>query len=139
MWEPDGEAGDPEALGPLRPVEVLSEFEGEALTYVALDRNEVPLLVHNLCVFERTSRYVVAAITPGILTDLKAGRVDVRTALRQPRCWIADLVASDSDDPPWRVKAIHVVEFEDLPDAYLPCLGAMLTPELKSSYENISF
>ena len=131
MWEPHGKLVDSESLGPLRPVEVLYEFEGEYLTYLAFDPNDEPLLVHNLCVFQRTSRYVVSAIDSRILAGLKAGRIDVYSALQQPRCWIADLVANDSAEPPWRIRALHRIEFEIIPGDHLPHPGTMLNPDLE--------
>ena len=123
MWKPEGDLINQEALGLLKPVEVLYEFECEFLTFVALDPNDEPLLVHNLCVFERTSRYLVSAIDPRILHDLKTGRIDILTALRQPRCWIAD-VAEDAE-----VKSLWRIDFDAVPADHLPSPGAMLTPE----------
>lgn len=130
MWEPNGKLVDPEPLGSLRPVEVLYEFDGEYLTYLASDRNDDPLLVHNLCVFEGISRYVVSPIDSRILGDLKAGRIDVYSALQQPRCWVADLVPSEGAEPPWRIQSLYRVEFENLPGDHLPIPGTMLTPDL---------
>jgi hypothetical protein len=130
MWEPDGKLVDSESLGSLTPVEVLYEFEGEFLTYLASDRNGDPLLVHNLCVFDRTSRYLISVIDSRILAALKAGRIGVYSALQQPRCWIADLVASDTAELPWRIASLRRVEFEKIPGEYLPVPGTMLTPDL---------
>src|SRR3954469_6029406 len=72
MWEPAGKSLDVNTLGSLKPTEILYEFSGEPLTFVALDPDAEPLLVHNLCVFDRTSRYLVAAIDTRILGELKA-------------------------------------------------------------------
>ena len=99
MWEPDGKIIDSNAIGSLEPKEPLFEFEGEYLTFVAHDLNGDLLLVHNLCVSDGISRYLVSPIDARILSDLKAGRLDIYSALRQPRCWIADLVADDSFRP----------------------------------------
>jgi hypothetical protein len=124
MWEPVGKVLDEAKIGSLEPAEVLYEFEGEPLTFVALDPDGERLLVHNLCVFERTSRYLAAAIDDRVLHELKAGRVDLRTGLRQPRCWIAD-VAEDAS-----VKSLWRVEFASVPAKTLPRPGAMVNPAL---------
>ena len=112
---------------------MLYEFEGEPLTYLASDRNDDPLLVHNLCVFDRISRYVVSAIDSRILQGLRAGRTDIYSALQQPRCWIADLVASDTAESPWRIEVLYRIEFENIPGDHLPVPGTMLTPDLDPS------
>ena len=130
MWEPIGKLADLESLGLLRPVELLFEFEGEYLTYLTADPHGDLLLVHNLCVFDRTSRYVVSAIDSRILAGLKLGRIDLYSALQQPRCWIADLIADETGGSPWRIRSLYRVEFADVPSDHLPVPGAMLTPDL---------
>jgi hypothetical protein len=124
MWVPVGKALDESRLGSLEPTEVLYEFEGEPLTFVARDLDGEPLLVHNLCVFERASRYLVSAIDERVLQDLKAGRIDIRAGLRQPRCWIADVREDVS------VKSLWRVEFGAVPANSLPRPGAMVNPAL---------
>ena len=125
MWEPKGKSIDRESLGSLEPEEILFEFEGEPLTFVARDRDDGLLLVHSLSVFDRTSRYLVSPIDDRTLSDLKAGRIDIRAGLRQSRCWVADI----GDDA--SVGSIWLVKFESIPDEVLPRSGAMLTPELE--------
>ena len=85
---------------------------------------------HNLCVSEGISRYLVSPIDARILGDLKAGRLDIYSALRQPRCWIADLVAADSFEHPWRIHALYRIDFDSVPKDHLPRPGAMITPDL---------
>jgi hypothetical protein len=130
MWEPKGKIIDSNVIGSLEPRDLLFEFEGEYLTFVADDPNDELLLVHNLCVSEGISRYLVAPIDARILGDLKAGRLDTYSALRQPRCWIADLVAADSSEHPWRIHALYHIEFDSVPKDHLPRPGAMITPDL---------
>src|SRR4051812_44551267 len=103
MWDPGDRSIDHDKLGSLEPREVLYEFEGEPLTFVTEDPAGEPLLVHNLCVFDWTSRYLVAAVDSRILRSLKIGRIDLLTALRQPRCWIVDLAEDASVKALWRV------------------------------------
>lgn len=122
-WVPQGSLIDAGRLGSLEPEEVLYEFEGEPLTFVAHDLDGDPLLLHNVLAFNRTTRYVVSAIDSRILDDLKAGRIDILTALRQPRCWIGD-VADDAT-----VAALWRVEFSAIPANVLPRPGAMLNPD----------
>jgi hypothetical protein len=124
MWEPVGKALDPGRLGSLEPTEILYEFSGEPLTFVVRDPDAEPLLVHSLSVFDRTSRYLVSAVDARILRELKVGRIDLLIALRQPRCWIAD-VAEDAS-----VKSLWRIEFGSIPERVLPRPGAMLNPGL---------
>ena len=130
MWELKAKIIESTSIGSLKPVEPLFEFEGEYLTFVAHDPNDDLLLVHNLCESDGISRYLVSPIDARILGDLKAGRLDIYLALRQPRCWIADLVAADSSEQPWRIQALYRVEFDSVPKDYLPRPGAMITPDL---------
>ena len=124
MWEPVGKTLGQGVLGSLEPTEILYEFSGEPLTFVALDPDAEPLLVHSLCVFDRTSRYLVSAVDARILREVKAGRIDILTALRQPRCWIAD-IAEDAS-----VKSLWRIDFGSIPERILPKPGAMVSPEL---------
>lgn len=124
MWIPDGKVIDSGRIGSLEPMEVLYEFSGEPLTFVAHDLEDGRLLVHSLCVFDRTSRYLVSAIDERVLKDLKAGRLDIFTALKQPRCWIADISEDAS------VKSLWRIDFVSIPEEVLPSPGAMLNPEL---------
>src|SRR5207237_9320763 len=87
------------------------------------------LLGHRLCVFDRTSRYLVSAVDDRILGDLKAARLDLRNALRQPRCWVADVQEDAAISALWRV------DFDSVPEDVLPRAGTMLTPELESLIE----
>ena len=102
---------------------------GEDLTYVAHDPNGELLLAHSLSDAEGISRYLVSSIDAQILSDLKAGRIDVYSALRQPRCWIADLKA-DVAKRCWHIQTLYRVDFDSIPKGCLPQQGAMLTPEL---------
>lgn len=122
-WEPSGNKIAEDKLGPLVPVDVLFEFEGEPLVFVARDPDGDSLLLHNVTVFDRTTRYVISTIDSRILGDLKAGRIDILTALHQPRCWIAD-VADDA-----KIKALWRVEFSSIPEKVLPKPGAMVNPD----------
>ncbi len=130
MWEPDGIPLPKLTLGNLAVAEVLFEFDGEFLTFVAADSNNEPLLVHNLCVENQISRYVVSPVDNRILRDLKTGRVDIYTALRQPRCWIADIKFNEDLDPTWEITGLVQVRFESIPSGFLPQPGAMIRPDL---------
>jgi hypothetical protein len=61
--------------------------------------NDDRLLAHDLCESGPVSRDLVSSIDAGFLSELKAGRLDEYSALRQPRCWIADLETDDSSQP----------------------------------------
>ena len=127
MWVPDGKQIANDSLGDLVPVEVLFEFE-EPLTFVASDRDGQPLLVHSLCSEDAVSRYLIAVTDQGVIHELKAGRLDVLGALKQPRCWIADLGAN------WKLEAIWLLPFDRVPKDHLPRPGAMITPNLDSIF-----
>src|SRR5262245_54205628 len=123
MWEPKGTAIDAATLGELRPEEVLFEFE-EPLTFICRDRDGQLLLAHNLCAEGDVSRYLLVVTDQEFVDGLKAGRLDMLAALRQPRCWIVDF------GPGWRIKGLWLIAFDKIPKDHLPKPGAMLTPEL---------
>ena len=123
MWSPEGKLIAKDSLGALTLIEVLFEFE-EPLTFVCLDREGQPLLVHSLCAEAHLSRHLVSISDQRIIADLKAGRLDVLGALRQPRCWIVDF------GPGWELSALWLIPFDQVPKNVLPKPGAMLTPDL---------
>ena len=104
-----------------------SEYE-EPLTFVAEDPEEHLLLAHCVGCDRGASRYLVAASSRTVIEDLKAGRSDVLGALRQPRCWIADI------GPSGAVESLWAVDFESVPKDVLPRPGSMLTPALQSLF-----
>jgi hypothetical protein len=113
-----------DSLGALVPTETLFEFE-EPLTFVCRDRDEQMLLAHSLCAEGGGSRYLAAVTDSRIIDDLKAGRLDILGALRQPRCWIVDF------GPGWEIQLLWVIPFDKVPKEMLPRPGAMLSPELE--------
>jgi hypothetical protein len=123
MWEPKGKAIDSATLGELRPEEVLFEFE-EPLTFTCRDRDGQMLLAHSLCAEGSMSRYLLVATDQEFIDGLRAGRLDMLAALRQPRCWIVDF------GPGWEIKRLWLIAFEKVPKDHLPNPGAMLTPQL---------
>lgn len=123
MWIANGKSLGQDSLGALSPTEVLFEFE-EPLTFVCHDRDEQMLLAHSLSAEGGVSRYLVAATDPRIIDELKAGRLDLLGALRQPRCWIVDFGSG------WDIQQLWLIPFENIPKDVLPKSGAMLSPEL---------
>jgi hypothetical protein len=123
MWVPTGKQIEKDALGDLTPVEILFEFE-EPLTFVCNDLDGQPLLAHSLCAEGALSRYLISVTDQRVVQELKAGRLDVLGALRQPRCWIADLGGK------WEVVGLWLVPFDRVPKDHLPQPGTMITPEL---------
>src|SRR5690606_14823777 len=122
MWAPTGKQIEKDALGVLTPIEVLFEYE-EPLTFVSEDLDGQPLLAHSLCAEGPLSRYLIAVADQRVIQELKAGRLDILGALRQPRCWIADFGGD------WQVVSLWLVSFDQIPKDHLPRPGAMLTPE----------
>jgi hypothetical protein len=121
MWEPVGEKMDAGSLGDLYPEEVLFAFE-EPLTFTCRDRHGRLLIGHSLCSQGTVSRYLLASAEPDIVDGLKDGRLDVLTALRQPRCWIVDF------GPGWETKGLWLITFDKIPKDHLPKAGAMINP-----------
>jgi hypothetical protein len=124
MWDPEAREIAVAALPSLAPAEVLFEFE-EPLTFVCPDRDGQLLLAHSLSAEDGISRYLVVATDERILAELKAGHINLLGALRQPRCWIADV------GPGWAVERLWIISFTKVPPDVLPRPGAMLTPELE--------
>ena len=119
MWAPDGKPIDKETVGALSPTEVLFEFE-EPLTFACRDRDGQMLLAHSLCAGSGLSRYLVVVSDQEVIDGLKAGRLDVLGALRQPRCWIVDFGLG------WEIVEIWLIAFDKIPKHLLPKAGAML-------------
>jgi hypothetical protein len=119
MWEPNGKAIDTATLGELHSEEVLFEFE-EPLTFVCRDRDDQMLLAHNLCAEGDVSRYLLVATDQEFIDGLKAGRLDILAALRQPRCWIVDF-GSD-----WAIRRLWLTAVDKVSSDHLPKPGAML-------------
>lgn len=127
MWDPEGKRVEPSALGTLTPTEVLFEFE-EPLTFACEDPDGQLLLAHHLFAEGAISRYLVAVTDLRILQELKAGRLDILSGLRQPRCWIAD-VAGDG-----KVASLWLIPFGRIPGDHLPAPGVMISPELEPAF-----
>jgi hypothetical protein len=123
MWVPEGKQIDKGSLGRLIPTEILFEFE-MPLTFVCRDPDGQLILTHSLGDEGGLSRYLVVVTDVRLIDELKAGRLDLLAALRQPRAWVADVSFS------WEVINLWLVPFEKLPRDVLPKSGAMLTPEL---------
>ena len=123
MWEPDGKKIDTALLGELHPEEVLFAFE-EPLTFTCRDRDGQMLLAHNLCAEGSVSRYLLVVTDQEFIDGLKAGRLDMLAALRQPRCWIVDF------GPNWETIGLWLIAFDKVPKDHLPKPGAMLNPDL---------
>lgn len=130
MWELHGKQLDPSAIGDLKPVEILFEFE-EPLTFVCLDKDDQKLLAHCLCDGPGINRYLVVPTDDRILKELKTGRIDILSAIQQPRCWIVDFEAG------WKIKQIHLISFDKIPGEVLPKPGAMLSPDFEPLYRTI--
>jgi hypothetical protein len=124
MWEPNGKTIDARTLGELHPEEVLFEFE-EPLTFTCRGCNGQMLLAHSLCAKRNVSRYLVVVTNRETIGELKAGRLEVLAALRQPRCWIVDF------GPGWIIQRLWRVTFEEIPDEMLPEPHATLPMDLR--------
>jgi hypothetical protein len=131
MWLPEGDQIANDSLGALIPEDVLYEYE-EPLTFVCRDRDGQLLLAHSLSAEGGVSRYLVVRSDQRNIDDLRAGRVDVLGALRQPQCWIVDF------GPGWDAKQLWLIAFENVPRETLPGPGTTLTPELEPIFASAS-
>ncbi len=122
IWEPNGTVTDTSSLGDLRPEEVLFEFE-EPLTFTCRDRDGQMLLAHNLCAEGGISRYLLVATDQGIVDRLKAERLDMLAALRQPSWCIVDF------GPGCEIQRLWHVPFAEIPTTMLPEANATLAME----------
>lgn len=120
MWTPSGERIGNYTLGFLAPLEILFEYEDEPLTFTCYDIDGSLILAHVLCTEGKNSRYLLSATDERIIGELKEGRLDIFSALRQPRCWIVDF------DPHMDILALWRISFEKVPKDHLPKPGVML-------------
>ncbi|MEP7218557.1 MAG: hypothetical protein ABI876_06550 [Bacteroidota bacterium] len=119
----DGIELGPGYLGPLNLERMLFEFEGPR-SYTALDNEGELLYLHQCGESGDTWQYFVVPFSESLLSDLEEGRIDLRTALEQPRLWIANIGADG-------VKNVVRVGNRIAIANYLPVSGTMLYPELE--------
>ncbi len=124
LWKADGNELKPDYLGPLIPDRVLFEYEGPR-SFLTRDSDGELLFAHQCGEVENTWRYAVVPFSDRLVEALEAGRLDLRTALDQPRLWLVDIGSGGL--PTQCVRS----DLLSIPETCLPRSGVMLHPELE--------
>jgi hypothetical protein len=124
MWNISGETVAKERFEPFLPVEVLDDYDGPRI-FTLKDKNGEWNLACWSDGEQGNSRYVVVPTTPKIVDSLRSGKMSVIDALKQPRCWVCDILSSGSVANCWRV------DFSSIPRDALPSADSMLLPGLE--------
>ncbi len=124
LWEPKGKSLEPAFLGSLEPERVLFEYEGPR-SFLARDPNGDLLFAHQCGEFVDAWRYAVVPFSDELTAALEEGRLDLRSALQQPRLWLVDI--GHGGQPQRCVRS----SISDVPETCLPTLGVMLYPDLE--------
>jgi hypothetical protein len=90
IWEPKGKELPPDFLGPLAVERVLFEYEGPR-SFTARDPAGELLFAHQCGEADEFWRYAVVPFSDQLLKALEEGRVDLVSALGQPRFWLVDI------------------------------------------------
>ena len=124
LWEPKGKLLEPIFLGSLESERVLFEYEGPR-TFLARDQHGDLLFAHQCGESDDVWRYAVVPFSDELAAALEAGRLDLRSALEQPRFWLVDI--GQGGQPQRCVRS----SLSDVPETCLPKSGVMLYPELE--------
>lgn len=122
LWNTEGREMSPAFLGDLTPERVLFEYEGPR-SFLARDPHGDLLFCHQCGESDIAWRYAVVPFDERMVESLEQGVVDLRTALDQPRLWLADVGASG------KVLACRRVRFAEIPETCRPHTGVVLYPE----------
>lgn len=123
LWPINDSQIEQDRLGALSPEKILFEFEGPR-TFTSRDNEDELLLLHQCGQSGDVWRYFVVPFSESLLNSLENGTLDLRSALDQPRMWIADLGKGGVTNL-YRIKNRSEVE------NYLPFAATMLYPELE--------
>ncbi len=124
MWSIVARGGQTPVFDDFEPADVLYEFDGPRIFTLQDQEGEL----HLACWSdedEHACRYLVVPTTAAILQGLRSGRLSVRDALNQPRCWICDL-RDDGSRP-----VCQRIDFDSIPGTALPFGDTLLWPVLE--------
>ncbi|WP_407853334.1 hypothetical protein [Burkholderia gladioli] len=126
-WEVQGSRLISEALGELRPIEVLYEYEGPQI-YVTEHLGR-PLLVYVSDIDEESELYrlLVVSTSQTILSSLKTGHFSIADALRQPWLHAVDKAFSGEIISIWFLPN----GLDAVPVDFKPVEGTLLSPDLE--------
>jgi len=122
IWEPKGKELPAEFLGPLDVERVLFEYEGPR-SFTARDQAGELLFAHQCGEADDFWRYAVVPFSDKLLRELEDGRLDLASALRQPRFWLVDIGESGK---PLRCFSSSL---DSVPASCRPRAGVMLYDE----------
>jgi hypothetical protein len=122
IWDPQGIELPTDYLGDLDIVDILVDFEGPR-SFLARDSVGAPLFAHQCGESSTVWRYAVVPFSDQLTDSLLNGRVDLYTALSQPRLWLVDI------DLTGKVVRCVAASFEQLPETSRPQPGVTLYPE----------
>lgn len=123
-WEPKGKPLVATFLGSLSPERVLFEYEGPR-SFLARDREGELLFAHQCGESADVWRYAVVPFSDELVQALEEGRLDLRTALEQPRFWLVDI--GQGGVPKLCLRS----SLASVPETCLPVPGVMLFPDLE--------
>jgi hypothetical protein len=121
-WTPKGTTLDPHFLGNLEPDQVLVEFEGPR-SFLARDPVGQLLFAHQCGESDDAWRYAVVPFTDDLAELLTNGRIDLWSALSQPRLWLVDMAANGE------VLRCVAASLDEIPSEYRPQHGVTLHSE----------
>jgi len=124
MWTIPGNPTAADRFEPFEPEAILYAFDGPRI-FTLRDNERELYLAYWSDGDDSIDRYVVVPTSEAILTALKSGRISVREALDQPRCWLCDVTYNG------QLQECRRVNFSDIPNDCLPAVGTMLLPELE--------
>ena len=124
LWEPEGKSLEPTFLGSLDCERVLFEYEGPR-SFLARDQHGDLLFAHQCGESNDVWRYAVVPFSDELTAALEEGRLDLRSALEQPRFWLVDI--GHGGQPQSCVRS----SLSAVPETCMPKAGVMLYPELE--------
>jgi hypothetical protein len=121
-WTPSGKQLPPDFLGDLQPEDVLVDYEGPR-SFTARDRSGELLFAHQCGESDDIWRYAIVPFSESRLAELTHGRLDLWSALSQPRLWIVDITVDGS------VVSCVSTSLNEIPETCRPHRGVMLYAE----------
>ncbi|MBL8797610.1 MAG: VWA domain-containing protein [Planctomycetia bacterium] len=122
MWQPQGDKlNNPDRLGSLQPVIMLSDVEGQHI-FTCMDSNDDLQLAFQCGQEGPVRRYIVVPFADQLVAQLQAGTLGLREALTQTRTWLADVGADGQVQSAWKT------DLAKLPANVVPPPGTLLPP-----------
>ena len=123
-WEVRGKAIGPKRFAPFTPIDVLDHYDGPRI-FTLTDSDGGLCLACWSDEDNTATRFIVAPVSPQVVTDLKTGLLSVRESLDRARVYLVDVAHSGEATAAWRV------ELADIPADASPQPRVMLHRELE--------